>query len=103
MAIKSREDILAAIKSRLGDDTSDDAISLIEDVSDTLNDLTTRLSSSDNEDWHAKYDSLDAEWRKRYRDRFFEGSDEPTPEIPDPPKPDHSASLTFNDLFKEKE
>lgn len=67
MAIRTRDEILAAIRSRLGDDTSDEALTIIEDIDDTFRDYETRTG----EDWRARYDELDAQWRNRYRDRFF--------------------------------
>ena len=71
MAVRTRDEILAAIRSRLGDDTSDDALTIIEDIDATFKDYETRTG----EDWKSKYDELDAQWRKRYRDRFFQKAD----------------------------
>ena len=38
MAVRKKDELLSAIRARLGDDTSDEALSLIEDFHDTLND-----------------------------------------------------------------
>lgn len=93
MAIKSIEEIMGAVRARVGDDTSDEAIALVEDVSDTLNSL------SSGEDWKKKYEDNDAEWRKKYRDRFF-NPDKPADIDPEPdPEPER---LTFEKLFKEE-
>lgn len=93
MAIKSIDEIMGAIRARVGDDTSDEAIALVEDVSDTLNSLST------GEDWKKKYEDNDAEWRKKYRDRFF-NPDKPVDIDPEPdPEPER---LTFEKLFKEE-
>lgn len=105
MAVRSREEILAAIRARLGDDTSDDALAIIEDIDDTFKDYETRTS----EDWKSKYDELDADWRKRYRDRFFQKPDdkETTPDdvVKDNEEDlkDESEVKSFDDLFEEKE
>ena len=105
MAVRTREEILAAIHSRLGDDTSDEALAIIEDVDDTFRDYEVRLS----DDWKSKYDELDAEWRKRYRDRFFQKADneETTPEdVVDDNEEDlkeESETKSFDELFDEKE
>lgn len=72
MAIKTREEIIQLVSDRIGDDNSDDALSLIEDVTDTLNDLETRVSG-DGTDWKAEYDKLDNEWREKYKARFTDG------------------------------
>lgn len=104
MAVRTQEELLNSIKGLLPDDTSDEAISLLEDVTDTLGSFSA--ANSDNEDWKKKYEENDKEWRQKYRDRFFNtGSDEggssgarfgSEPE----PEPDNSPK-TFDDLFKE--
>lgn len=105
MAVRTRDEILAAIRSRLGDDTSDDALTIIEDIDDTFKDYETRIG----EDWKGKYDELDAQWRKRYRDRFFQNPDngETTPEdVKDDNEEDlkeESEVKDFDELFTEKE
>lgn len=92
MAIKTIEEIMGAVRARVGEDTSDEAIAFVEDVSDTL------ASLSNAEDWKKRYEDNDAEWRKRYQDRFF-NSDKPNYSEPDPaPEP---KKLTFDELFKE--
>lgn len=95
MAILDKATLLERIKGRIGEDTSDEAISLIEDVSDTFSDLETK--ASDETKWEKKYRENDAEWRKKYRDRFFNGTpDDENDEEEEAPKP-----LTFDALFKE--
>ena len=92
MAIKTIEELMGAVRARVGEDTSDEAIAFVEDVSDTLNSLYNA------EDWKKKYEDNDAEWRKRYQDRFFSPAkpDDTEPEpAPEPKK------LTFDELFKE--
>ena len=69
MAVISKEDLVRRISERIGDDNSDEAISLLEDVSDTIKDFEER----DSEDWKAKYEENDAKWRKKYRERFENG------------------------------
>ena len=92
MAIKTIEELMGAVRARVGEDTSDEAIAFVEDVSDTL------ASLSSAEDWKKKYEENDAEWRKRYQDRFF-NPDKPNDPEPEPePEP---KKLTFDELFKE--
>ena len=92
MAIKTIEELMGAVRARVGEDTSDEAIAFVEDVSDTL------ASLSNAEDWKKKYEENDAEWRKRYQDRFFNPDKPNDPE----PKPDPAPKkLTFDELFKE--
>lgn len=68
--VKSKEDIIASITAHMGEDMSDEAIALIEDVSDTLSDLEAK--SSTQEDWKSKYEENDKQWRTKYRERFLQ-------------------------------
>ena len=99
MAIRSKDEILEQIQSRFGEDTSDETISFLEDVTDTFTDLETR-ASGDGEDWEKKYHDLDDEWRKKYRDRFFspEVNDNSGDEVVDTNLEDDSPK-TYDDLF----
>ena len=71
--IKSKEELLATVSARFEGDTSDEAIALFEDLSDTLTDMETK-ANGDGTDWKAKYEENDAEWRKKYKERFFNTS-----------------------------
>lgn len=92
MAIRSIDELMATVRARVGDDTSDETLSFVEDVHDTLTSL------SEGEDWRQRYEQNDAEWRQKYRDRFFNPEKpEPTPD----PEPEVKEKLTFENLFKE--
>lgn len=97
MAVKTREEILESFKTRLGDNPDDESISFLEDVTDTLDDFEKR-ANGDGTDWKSKYEENDANWRKKYTERFF--SDEPEPITKPEQKPDDTPK-TFSDLFKE--
>ena len=97
MAIKTKQEILEKIRQRFGEDTSDETIGLIEDVTDTFDDYERR--SADNTEWEKKYNELDAEWRKKYTDRFFSG--EPVQEMSEEqPVEQPEENLTYENLFK---
>lgn len=92
MAVKTREEILAEVKSRIGEQTDDETIAFLEDVSDTLSDLEIK-AKGDGIDWKTKYEENDAEWRKKYTERFYSSD-------PEPPKPDDTTKpKTFAELF----
>ena len=95
MAIKTKAELLELVKARIGDDTSDEALAIIEDVTDTLDDYETRIA--DSGDWKARYEQNDAEWRKKYKERFFAPTEEPE-EIDEPEEVEEKR--TFEDLFK---
>lgn len=98
MAVRNKEEILEAIKTRVGEQTDDETISFLEDVSDTFTDLETR-TNGDGEDWKTKYEENDKMWRERYTARFF--SKEPEPDPKPEPEPEPEVKKTFSDLFKE--
>ena len=105
MAVRTREEIMEMIRERIGEDTSDSALAVIEDLTDTLDDYDTRIA--DSGDWRARYEENDAEWRQRYKDRFFGTRTDDITDITDDTaveKPaEETAPKTFEDLFKEKE
>ena len=99
MAVKTREEIMTSIRARLGDDTSDETLQFIEDVTDTLNEYETK--AGDTTDWKKRYEDNDKEWRQKYRDRFFNGSDDNSNNENDSDNGDENKEpLTFDSLFK---
>ena len=96
MAIRTVEEIMEAVKKRIGDAMDDESISFVEDISDTLQDLSKR----DEEDWKRKYEENDASWRQRYRDRFFSGNKETVIETTEKVEPEDTEKTEFEELFK---
>ena len=98
--VRNKEELLAAIKTRIGDDTSDEALALVEDINDSFDDLSNRVTEAG--DWKAKYEENDKQWRDKYRERFFAPTDEDDPltkEL-DKEEPDKPKALRYEDLFK---
>lgn len=94
MAVLSFDELIAKIKTKIGEDTSDESIELLEDVTDTFN------ANNDGEDWKTKYEENDKEWRKKYIDRFSgSGGSEPDDEEDE----EEEEKTTFEDLFKEED
>ena len=100
MAIKTKEELLEAIRTRIGDDTSDETITFLEDVIDTLTDYEEK-SKGDGEDWKAKYEENDKSWREKYRERFFSKDVEEKEDFED--EDDEPKSMSYDDLFEESE
>ena len=96
MAVKSITEIMSALSERLGENTDDATLEFIGDLQDTLTDFESKTKSTT--DWKAKYEQNDADWRKKYRDRFFsgDGGEDEEDESPEP----SPAPLRFEDLFK---
>lgn len=100
MAVRTREEILEAVRARVGEQTDDETISFLEDISDTLTDLETK-ANSDGEEWKTKYEENDKEWRRKYTERFFSADPDHEPEPnPNPnPNPEAEKPTRFEDLF----
>lgn len=99
MAIKKLDELMGVIKGKFGEDTSDETIGFLEDVTDTFNDYESRLSDTD--DWKSKYEENDKNWRERYTARFYTTSNEQMDNDKfdyEDHKPD---VIEFEDLFEE--
>lgn len=97
MAVRTRDELISLVRDRMGDDHSDDALSFVEDIVDTVTEMDKNANAENN--WKKKYEDNDKAWRQRYRDRFFNGTHVPEEvEEPDVEKP---KKLTFENLFKE--
>lgn len=96
MAVRTKDELLEAVKVHYGNDTSDDAITFIEDISDTLNDYESKVNSSG--DWESKYNELAV----KYKERFFETGkvDKNTSDHTDPDPDEYVAPESYDDLFE---
>lgn len=94
MVLKN-EELLAKIKELVKDNTSDAALSVLEDATDTL-------TAEGGEDWKAKYEENDKMWRDKYKERFFTTGEEVKKEQEQNVK-DDGENVTFDDLFKKRE
>lgn len=94
--IKSRDELLNAIRERIGEEPDDDGVALLEDITDTLNDLENKTQ----EDWKTKYEENDKAWRKKYTDRFYTNKE---PDTNDDDEFEDEEPVTFEDLFSKGE
>lgn len=105
MAVLSHDDFMNAVKGLAGDNADDSTLAMIENFTDTINDLESR--ASDTTDWKTKYEQNDNEWREKYKARFFEGEagTSPADAIRDQKEDitDDGKDISFDDLFKERE
>ena len=91
MAILKKEDFLNRIKEYVGEDTSDEAISFVQDVTETINDYESRGEDAAE---------VEKRWRKKYIDAFFtkeKGSEEEESEEEE----EEDKKYTYDKLFKE--
>lgn len=105
MSILSKEEFFNRVHERIGTDSSDDAISFMEDMADTYNALSTSASASEAEIWKKKYEDNDAAWKKKYQHRFFSGADmNYTPfKEDDDEESFNREDITIDQLFEMKE
>ena len=95
--VLTREALMEAVKSRIGEDTSDEAITFLENVTDTLDDYDKRVNG-DGTDWKSEAERIDKEWREKYIARFnapIENKDDNTGG-----DVEETEVKTFEDLFK---
>lgn len=99
--IKTKEEMLAEIKSYIGDRTDDETVSLVENVTDTLSDMEK------NGNAEARVKEVEDMWRSKYMERFFDGDKEKknieVEEYEETEEKDKSEEITIDDLYTEKE
>lgn len=101
MAVVEKESIMTRLNALLGDRTDDDALSIVEDISDTI-DSATGTGMVTEEEANRRVAEKEEEWRKKYKERFFSGEpagkDKKESENKDPEAPEK-----YDDLFEEVE
>ena len=92
--------LLEELRNVIGDRTDDDALALIERVSELesqgIDDLKNEITELKDQ-----MKQLDEDWRKRYRDRFYEGEKETEDESEEAGSEEEAESVSIDDLFEE--
>lgn len=100
MAVLSKEDYFTKLQTQIGTDTSEEAISFLEDMTDTYNDLQNKVNNK-GVDWEQKYHDLDKAWSEKYRHRFFSGTNGGNIDSgDDSEEEDNSKTIQVEDLFQ---
>lgn len=101
----NRDDFMARINSRLGDDNSEDALNFLRDMADTFDGLSSQptdvVSKSEFDNLQGRYDELS----RNYRERFMSAPIvQPEPEPPNSidEAEQRAKSIGFKDLFSTK-
>ena len=91
--------LLEELRNVIGDRTDDAALALIERVSElesqSIDDLKNKITELEDQ-----MKQLDEDWRKRYRDRFYEGEKEIEDETEESGSEEESESVSTDDLFE---
>ena len=98
--VKTKDEIMEEIRMYIGDRSDDQTIAHIENISDTI----------DNYAAHGDYDEklmeVEAEWRRKYIDRFMNGGENKNEvkveKIEDEEK-EKAEEIKIEDLYSEKE
>lgn len=89
MAIKTKQEVLEGLKKFIPDeDTSDDTLTFLKDVADTLD------AGADGAAWKQRAEDVEKEWKQKYKDAFY---NPPDSESDSDPEPKHRS---YADLFK---
>lgn len=95
MAIRTQEELMNQFSTIIGEDnTSDEVLSFMTDMKDTLADSSAETIAT----LRQEKNELDKSWRKKYRDAFM-GKTEQIPDEDDEPK----KPRRYEDLFTTKE
>lgn len=97
--VKTKDEIMEEIRAYIGDRADDQTIALVENISDTIDDYAA------HGDYDEKLMAVEAEWRRRYIDRFMNGGENKNDievEKTDEEK-DKAEEIKIEDLYTEKE
>ena len=98
--VKGEYEIMEEIRAYIGDRSDDQTISLIENISDTIDDYAA------HGDYDEKLMAVEAEWRRKYIDRFMNGGEnknEVEVEKTKDEEKDKSEEIKIEDIYTEKE
>ena len=92
VAIKTKQEVLDGLKKFIPDeDTSDDTLTFLKDVADTLD------AGADGAAWKQKAEDVEKKWKQKYKDAFYNPPGKPDSESDPDSEPKHRS---YEDLFK---
>lgn len=98
--VKTKDEIMEEIRAYIGDRSDDQTIALVENISDTIDDYAA------HGDYDKKLMAVEAEWRRKYIDRFMNGGEnKPDVEVEktEDDEKDKAEEIKIEDLYTEKE
>lgn len=98
--VKTKDEIMEEIIAYIGDRDDDQTIALVENISDTIDDYAA------HGDYDKKLMAVEAEWRRRYIDRFMSGGENKNEVELEKTEGDEKAKaeeIKIEDLYTEKE
>lgn len=101
MAKKTLEELTSEFKLIVGDNDSEDVLTFLEDLTDTMN----AEPPAESEDLRGRVEELEGQLRdlrKRYRDRFYGRTDEKEEDETVETEEVDGDNIKIKDLFKEE-
>ena len=98
--VKTKDEIMEEIRDYIGDRSDDQTIALSENISDTIDDYAA------HGDYDEKLMAVEAEWRRKYIDRFMTGGEKRNDvevEKTEDEEKDKAEEIKIDDLYTEKE
>lgn len=96
--VKTKDEIMEEIRAYIGDRSDDQTISLVENISDTIDDYAA------HGDYDNKLMAVEAEWRRRYIDRFMNGGENKSEvEVEKTDDEEKAEEIKIDDLYIERE
>ena len=116
MAVITREELISAVTSRLGELPDDDGVVLLENLSDTLDSYEARANidfegerakwEEERTNYEKRIQDIDTDWRRRYTERFnqpVESHVSVTGTQENVNDEGYVEDITYEDLFEVKE
>ena len=94
--VKTKDEIMNEIRAYIGDRSDDQTIALIENISDTIDDYAA------HGDYDEKLMAVEAEWRRKYIDRFMSGGENKS-DVEITEDEEKKEDITIDDLYTESE
>lgn len=105
MAVLTREQFMEKLNTITDGKTDDDTLTMIQDFSDTFKSLEEKEDvEAVRGDYEEKLKTLDETWRTKYRNAFFNGTEEKKDEIEEVEEKEEEKEEphTYEELFKEE-
>lgn len=97
MARLSKEEYFNSINKMLGENTSEEALQFIENMTDTYNELDNNASKG--EYTQEDIDNINRSWSKKYRERFFSGGEINLPPDKNIEEEQRSENIALDDIL----
>ena len=94
--VRTKDEIMEEIRAYIGDRADDQTISLVENISDTIDD------DAAHDDYDKKLMAVESEWRRKYIDRFMNGGENKSV-VETTEDEEKTEEITIDDLYTESE